>query len=349
MESDMTRQWHLLLVGGAALAAGACAESATGAADATTYDLSAAFTSIPAGYGSVANSYGSAEVPGGTPWLATGGHDRASFGTSDLMGGGLGEAFVGGIGFGSRRGHHGPFAGALGCAGTFANGRVTCATEARNGLTVVRTAAYADAQGQVQQAFDTLTTNTANLRTTVSGTLAFARDGARGPGFGFGPRGGHGGPRGGKRGRGGHGGLLLGDTATVLTATTTVASASERTVSGLAQGSTQRTVDGTSRAEESTTGTSSRGTFTATRVVGDTTQGLVVPVPASGAAAYPTAGTVIRAMRVTVTYAGETPTTQARREVVTYDGSGTAKVVITRDDVTQRCTRPLPRGPLTCE
>ena len=63
---------------------------------------------------------------------------------------------------------------------------------------------------------------------------------------------------------------------------------------------------------------------------------------------YPTAGTVIRAMQANLTYDGQAATTVTRREVVTYDGTATAKVVITENGTTRNCTRPLPRGPLTC-
>jgi hypothetical protein len=52
-------------------------------------------------------------------------------------------------------------------------------------------------------------------------------------------------------------------------------------------------------------------------------------------------------MKVTVTRAGAT-STATRREVVTYDGSATAKVEITKDGVTKSCTLPLPRGRLSC-
>jgi hypothetical protein len=106
-------------------------------------------------------------------------------------------------------------------------------------------------------------------------------------------------------------------------------------------------VEGASAGTESTTGTSSRGSFTATRAVGDTTVGLVIPVVV-GTRSYPTAGTVTRGIQATLKYAGEDAVTLSRREVVTYDGSATAKVVITQDGTTKSCTRPLPRGPLTC-
>ena len=132
--------------------------------------------------------------------------------------------------------------------------------------------------------------------------------------------------------------------------TSVVDETSSQTVTGLAKGSTQRTFNGTSAGTETTTGTSSNGAFTSKRVAGDTVQNVVVPVPSSTSAPpYPTAGTVIRSITATVTLSGQAGTTHARREVVTYDGSATAKVVITQDGTTQNCTLPLPRGRLSCQ
>jgi len=126
---------------------------------------------------------------------------------------------------------------------------------------------------------------------------------------------------------------------------------STQTVTGLAKGSTQRTVNGASAGMETTTGTSSQGAFTATRVTGDTVKAVVIPVPTSTATGptYPTGGTVIRAMSATVTITGQSPATSTRREVITYDGTATAKVVITQDGTTQNCTLPLPHGRLACQ
>ncbi|MEO8910710.1 MAG: hypothetical protein ABI408_10850 [Gemmatimonadaceae bacterium] len=132
------------------------------------------------------------------------------------------------------------------------------------------------------------------------------------------------------------------------TATSTVSSSSDLTVSGLATGSTQRTVDSKAAGTESTTGTKDGVAFTAVRVAGDTTAGLVIPIQ-DGSPTFPTAGTVIRQMQATITNAGGTPSMSSRREVVTYDGSSTAKVVITQDGVTKNCTKPLPHGKLTCQ
>lgn len=307
--------------------------------------LSGAFTTVPVGYGDLTSSYvgtAAANVPSAGFWLGggrDGGLERSAF-----MGGGLQAALVGDAGgFGRGFGNQGPFGGGAGCTGTFnvATGRVTCDPVTRNGLTIARSAQYKDASGTVQQAFDSATTNSVNIQSAVTGTVEYTPDSTSNRG-----RGGRGGRACWGDGRG-LGGLLLGDTATIVNATTTVNNSSDRTVTGLAQGSTERTINGTSRGQESTTGTSSRGNFTATRLVGDTTSGVVIPIATTGQT-YPTAGTVIRSIQASLTYAGEPATTVSRREVLTYDGSATAKVVITENGETRSCTRPLPRGPLTC-
>jgi hypothetical protein len=64
--------------------------------------------------------------------------------------------------------------------------------------------------------------------------------------------------------------------------TSRVEHSSDRTVSGLAEGSDQRKVDGTSAGRETATGSDSTGTFEAVRVIGDTVQGIVVPVSTNG-------------------------------------------------------------------
>ena len=272
------------------------------------------------------------------------------------MGGGIQDAFIGGVAFEGRGGGRGPFggpfAGGRGCSnGVFdaGSGRVVCPDRARNGITVKRSMQFKDAAGGVQQAFDTLTTNSVNTESQTSGAITFDRaadslsgddnGGNRGPGGGRGEWG---------RGRG-EGGRLLGDSSRVLTATTTINSSSTRTVTGLAQGSTERTVNGATAGTESTTGTSSRGGFSASRAVGDTTTRLVIPVASSSTTpSYPTAGTTIRSIKASFQFENEAAVTLERREVVTYDGSATAKVTITENGTTKSCTKPLPRGRLNC-
>lgn len=354
----MKRSFTRLTVAGlATLAVAACSDStSTTPSPLSVAALSAALGSVPIGYGDLTSSFvgaSAADAPMAGLWV--GGGPDARFDRGGFMGGGIQDAFVGGVAFDGRGGHRGPFggpfAGGLGCANsTFdaASGRVVCPDLTRNGITVKRSTQFKDAAGAVQQAFDTLTTNSVNTQSQTSGTITFDRaadslaDGRRGPG------GGPGGEHEWGRGRG-PGGRLLGDTSTVLTATTTINSASTRTVTGLAQGSTQRTVNGASAGTETTTGTSTRGSFTATRTVGDTTSGLVIPVSSSAATpAYPTAGTTTRSIQATLQYANESAVSLTRREVVTYDGSATAKVTITENGTTKSCTKPLPRGRLSC-
>ncbi len=130
--------------------------------------------------------------------------------------------------------------------------------------------------------------------------------------------------------------------------TSTVANTSDRTVTGLK--SAQRTVNGTSAGTEKTVGTDSTGHFTAQRTIGDTTKAVVIPAPVAGSPPpYPTSGTIVRSMSATLTYDGKSPATSTRREVITYNGTNTATVVITQDGTTKNCTLPLPRGRLTCQ
>jgi len=114
--------------------------------------------------------------------------------------------------------------------------------------------------------------------------------------------------------------------------TATVAHNSDRTVSGLAPGATQRTVDGGSKGTEATTGSTKDGTmFTAMRIVADTVKGLIIPLK-DNHPMFPTAGTITRIMQATLTLGTNAPVTRSRTEVITFDGSATATVVITKND-----------------
>jgi hypothetical protein len=341
----MTRNLTRITLCGAALLASAACQDTTGTSGSALSQaaLTAALSSVPVGYGDLSTSYvGSTTAAASSAGLWVGGGREASFDRGDFMGGGLQDAFAGAIGFASRGGQRGPFGGGIACTTSSfdaATGRVLCADETRNGVTASRSAQYLTTSGAVQQAFDTLTTNSVNLQSKVTGTIAFnaAADSATAGDRGRNCWG---------RGRGSFG-RLLGDTSTILTASTTINSSSNRTTTGLASGSTQRTVNGTSSGQESTTGTSSRGSFTATRTVGDTSSGIIVPI-VTGSTSYPTAGSVIRSIQATLKYATEDAVSLVRREVVTYDGSATAKVTITENGTTKSCTRALPRGALVC-
>ncbi len=297
--------------------------------------ISTAFTTVPLGFSDVTSSYaGDSELNG---FMFLPGARMGGFGEGSLMGGGLADAFAGSMSPGRGFGHGGPFGGKFGggrftCEGAFnaGTGRFVCTPVTRNGLTIAQSMAYSNTAGTVQQAFDTATTSTVNVQTAVTGIVTFERGSSNGRGNG---------PR--------HGGRFAGDTTTILTASTVVNNNSNRTVTGLAAGSTRRTVNGTSGGTEAVTGTSSRGNFTASRTAADTTRGLIVPIE-NGKATFPSAGTVIREMKATVTYAGSAVVTSTRREVITYDGTATAKVVITKDGVTKTCTLALPRGRPVC-
>ncbi|MGH7617742.1 MAG: hypothetical protein ACREPM_10970, partial [Gemmatimonadaceae bacterium] len=197
------------------------------------------------------------------------------------------------------------------CHYSATTGLVTCGPTTRNGITVTRVLQFQTSAGKSQSAFDS-TTNSVTTKITVGGS-ATHRDNDQ----------------------------------------STVGSSSDQTVTGLAKGSTSHTVNSTSAGTESTTGTSSQGAFTSKRVVGDTVKGLVIPVPTLTSMTklqfpYPTAGSITRSMSATVQITGQSATSSSRHEVITYDGSTTAKVVITQDGVTQNCTLPLPFGRLTC-
>jgi hypothetical protein len=130
----------------------------------------------------------------------------------------------------------------------------------------------------------------------------------------------------------------------------TINSSSNQVVTGLASTSTQRTVNSTSSGTETTTGISRQGAFTATRTAADTVKAVVVPrATSTNTWPYPTSGTIIREISASVTISGQSPKQSSRREVITYDGSSTAKVTITQNGETQNCTLPLPHGRLACE
>jgi hypothetical protein len=278
--------------------------------------MASAYSATPAGFSQLSSSFAADSsagpfLPGFGPREHGGGRGFGGFGGRG-GGPGFGLGLMGG-------GLFGPFLGdgpgglfrhdSTACSFASGTGLVTCAITTRDGLSVTVTSKYTTATGGAQAKLDS-TTNTATTTVSVSGTST-RRDSSK----------------------------------------SVVNESSNQTITGLAKGSTQRTVNGASKGTETTTGTSSQGAFTASRVTGDTVKAVVIPVPTSTTTgpAYPTAGTVIRAMSATVTVSGQSPATSARREVITYDGSATAKVVITQDGTTQNCTLPLPHGRLTCQ
>jgi hypothetical protein len=318
---------RIVFIAGAGAVMAACAtDNAT--SPVASSQAAAALITAPLSFGVTNSSFVGSSAPtnGFVPMgLGSGeSHDDHGPGWGGFMGGGIGEAFIGGLGFGPGIGR-GPFENfgrheaddndseesdafdhSDNCAFSTTTDRVECATSTHDGLTINRSFSFLDASGAVQQAFDTGTTNTVNVKKSVSGTITHHE-----------------------------------------TVTSTVNGSSDLTVAGLATGSTQRTVNGTSAGTDATTGTRDGVAFTAQRSAGDTVTALVIPIQ-NDHPTFPTAGTIVRSMTATVTLSGQTPSTSSRREVITFDGSATAKVVITHDGVTKNCTKPLPHGRLTC-
>jgi hypothetical protein len=321
----MLRSFRPALAAALILTTTACADILGGEAE-TTEDptLAAAFQSVPIGYSSAQNSYGE-EAEGEGPFFPSsmdggmgpgrgrgrGGEHALGRGFGPLIGFGLRGDFLGGRGLGwlFGRGRHGDpdFNGIFDCEYNVATLRVECEpVTGRRGLTIERSIAFFDADGDVQTAFDSVTTDEINTRVSVTGTIT-RRD----------------------------------------SAVTVVEHASDRTVGGLADGSTERRIDGIASGREATTGTDSTGDFSLLRVAHDTISGIVIPKRETGRT-YPTAGTIVRRMDVSRTRNGTT-TTLSRREVITYDGSDVAKLVVTQGERTKTCRIPLPFGRPTCE
>ena len=272
------------------------------------FSLGSAFTTAPAGFNEVSSSVASGDAAAGLPWQPERGHGGPRGGPG--MGG-----FMGGNmdinflgGIAAGRGPgHGPFA-----TGDASN----CAFSAATGDV---TCASVTRGGLTITRVLTFKTANGTAQATHDSTTNSAR--AR---------------------MTANGTVQRRDSVTA-----TVQNSSDRTVTGLAVGSTLRTVNGTAQGLENSSGKTRDGkAFTAVRTMGDTTSGLTIPV-VSGRPTYPSAGTVVRSMKVVMTVDG-TARTSLRREVITYNGSATATLVITHDGTTKTCSLPLPVGRPTC-
>ena len=237
--------------------------------------------------------------------------DRTARDDGSMMGGGLRPEFFGGVALG-RGWDRGPF-GLLDlptiCVFSSTTGRVTCPDVTTRKGLTVSRSFEFMDASGAAQQVPGATTNSINEQVTVTGTVT--RDEGE--------------------------------------ITSQVQENSDRTVSGLAAGSTQRTVNGKSFASEQSSGKTDDGSaFTASRVAGDTVSGLTIPIQ-DGHPTFPTAGTIAREITVTMNVTGKSPVSATRHEVITFDGSSTAKVVITKNGTTKNCTMPLPFGRLQCQ
>lgn len=259
----MTRSTtRVLVLAGLGVAAAGCADLTNTAGN--TLALSAAMQTVPAGFSANSNSF-DASGDDGLPFFPGNidgsrssrerGDNHGPGGGSDdgdhhdgfggglrglLMGGGLGPDFIGAFGFGRGRGH-GPFhAFDLPSTCTFDSGTgvVSCPDRTQRGLTVKSSYTFKTEAGIAQPAFDTLTTNSVNVKIDVSGTRT-RDDGS---------------------------------------VKAVVRHSSDRTVEGLAPGKTERKVSGNSKAHEEVNGTRDDVKFTAVRDANDTTTNLVIPI-----------------------------------------------------------------------
>jgi hypothetical protein len=309
-----------ILAAAAVLAAAACGDLSTANRNAPVVNpaLDVAFATVPAGFTLTENSFDSSAAPVGSGWFPRapmGGMGRQEgpmigAGLRPMIGGGLGGDFLGGSGLGRGFGH-----GRLGDQNLPGS---NCAFVAATGRVtcapVTRgglTIVSSVAYADAAGAVQSAfdSLTTNSINTRISVTGTQTRRDS---------------------------------------STSTVDHSSTRTVTGLAKGSTQHTVNGDAQGSETTSGKDSAGTFVAVRTAADTTRGVIVPISDAGRA-FPTAGTIIRSMSVSLTYAGKPAQTSTRREVVTYDGSNTAQLVITQNGTTKTCTLPLPFGRPVCQ
>ncbi len=294
-----------------ALGLSACGDSITDASTASETLLADALSSTPIGYSATENSYAGAESetwrPRARRHAGRGGPFGSAFGVG-FMGGGLAPDFANGAGF-----HAGVARGPFG--GGFSSD--ACAFDASSGK--VTCAPSTDRAGLTVERWVIWTDITGAPQRRPDSTTATMRTHAE----------------------------VYGTVPMRDSATRTVRHVSDRLVSGLQQGSSQRTVEGTSTGQETVNGFVREGSFVAQRNVADTTRGLIIPVRSDGRT-YPIAGQVSRTMEVTVTIAGGAAETAFWKEVLTYDGSATATLVITRNGETKTCSVPLPMGRPVC-
>lgn len=300
---------RLLVLGAATLFSAACAERVTSATE-DSFILDPAFVSLPTGFGATTSSFSSSSTPGD---------------------GGSGAPFIPGAS--QERHEHGKnglidghdfMGGGLGrdYMGGPDVGRPF------DGDRVPASCTYAAGVTTCTELHNGLTITRSTAITSTTGAVQTKRDSLTDKIVSH--------------------STITGTTSRRPNTSTVVNHVSDRTVTGLAKASAQRSVDGKSSGTETTTGTDTVGSYVATRVVGDTVSGLKVPV-ADGKAKYPVAGTVIRAVTATVTYTGKPTVSRTRREVITYDGSATATLVITKNGTTKTCKLPLPHGKPVCE
>lgn len=308
------RPLHLMLVA-AAVGAAACNEATSPSFN----SVESAFNTTPVGFSLVASSYSASTTGGdGLPWQPEVGRRDGrpgpmgmpgGPGMRDFMGGGMDPNFLGGVAFG-----RGPDRGPFNQGG---DDLTNCTFSAATGdvtcpdktIGALTMTKILTLKSATGAAQSKIDSTTNSIRTRLTANGSVQRRDS---------------------------------------VTATVQNSSDRTVTGLAAGATVRTVNGTASGSERSTGKTRDGVaFTAERTTSDVTTGLTIPLE-NGKPTYPTAGTVKRSMKAVMTADGKT-TTSTRDEVITYDGSATAKLVITQDGTTKTCSLPLPAGRPVCQ
>jgi hypothetical protein len=153
------------------LAAAACSDSSSAPSSGFALTGASAFASTPAGFSELSSSFNATGTEGAfAPDFDRGGRGHGpggpGFGLGGLMGGGLGGIF---FGDGLGREHFGPGPGGNHCAFAAGTG-VVCADTTRDGLIASKTIKYTNASGTLQSAFDTATTASVAITSSVSGT-----------------------------------------------------------------------------------------------------------------------------------------------------------------------------------
>ena len=136
-------------------------------------------------------------------------------------------------------------------------------------------------------------------------------------------------------------------TTTTTRGVFTVDRASSVTVTGLGRSSTAHTINGTETGTSSATlSTDNGGSAAVSETFSATTDNVIVPAPFT-AASWPLSGTATRRTTLTASRGGTTRTS-AQSEVVTFNGTATVGVAVTRDGTTRACTRNLTTHATTC-
>lgn len=176
------------------------------------------------------------------------------------------------------------------------------------GMTVTRTVAFYDAAGARQERYDSLTTARVVTDEKVTGSSTLTVNGNQ--------------------------------------RAMSIEASHHSEVSGLAGRETQVTLNASGTSKVTMAVTRDGKTITTSVSANDATKDLVVPVPRARGA-FPKSGTVTHDRTVSATD-GTNSTTRSFREVITFDGTATAKVTVTVNGTTKSCTRALDTGRLSC-